>query len=262
MLGGCISFLYILSAAFVAILDSNETDVVQYKHDAWGRHISKTGSMSGTLGTVQPFLYRGYVYAEETELYYLRSRYYSKLWARFINADILLSDLEELNFKNLYTYCSDSPIVRKDADGYLDIENATSPYQRQKIPDIQPSGSGSRDGGAGGGFIPPSLGTGNISVYISKLEESVVQYVGITNDIRRRAGEHFRQKGIEIITLITNMSQKDAKAVEQTLITFYGKQKYGGTLLNLYYSIAPGRQEYPAILELGLAILELFGLDP
>ena len=58
------------------------------------------------------------------------------------------------------------------------------------------------------------------------------------------------------------MSLKDAKAVEQTLITFYGKQKYGGTLLNLYYSIAPGKQEYPAILELGLAILELFGLDP
>ena len=33
--------------------------------------------MAGTLlGAIQPFRYRGYVYDEETGLYYLRSRYY------------------------------------------------------------------------------------------------------------------------------------------------------------------------------------------
>ena len=181
--------------------------------------------MASTLGTVQPFRYRGYVYDEETGLYYLRSRYYNPLWDRFISADILLGGLDELNFKNLYSYCSDSPIVRKDSDGYLDIENVTSPYQRQKIPDIQPSGSGSRDGSAGGGFIPPSLGTGEVSVYISKLGKSVVQYVGITNDIVRRAGEHARSKGIVIIELITKMSRADARAVEQVLIEWYEMNK-------------------------------------
>lgn len=37
--------------------------------------ISKTGSLAATIGTLNPFRYRGYVYDEETGLYYLRSRY-------------------------------------------------------------------------------------------------------------------------------------------------------------------------------------------
>ena len=57
-----------LQGDIVAILDSTGTAVVNYVYDAWGRPISKTGSMAGTLGTVQPFRYRGYVYDEETGL--------------------------------------------------------------------------------------------------------------------------------------------------------------------------------------------------
>ena len=182
------------------------------------------------------------------------------MWGRFISADILLGGLDELNFKNLYSYCSDSPIVRKDSDGYLDIENVTSPYQRQKIPDIQPSGSGSRDGSAGGGFIPPSLGTGEVSVYISKLGKSVVQYVGITNDIVRRAGEHARSKGIVIIELITKMSRADARAVEQVLIEWYEMNKNGGTLLNCINSISPQNPVYTQLIERGNEILTLLRL--
>ncbi len=32
--------------------------------------------MAHTLGVINPFRYRGYVYDQETGLYYLRSRYY------------------------------------------------------------------------------------------------------------------------------------------------------------------------------------------
>ena len=42
--------------------------------------IGKSGSMEETLGSVQPFRYRGYVFDEETGLYYLRSRYYNPGW--------------------------------------------------------------------------------------------------------------------------------------------------------------------------------------
>ena len=56
--------------------DANGNKVVEYKYDAWGKPISKTGSLASTLGTLNPFRYRGYVYDEETNLYYLRSRYY------------------------------------------------------------------------------------------------------------------------------------------------------------------------------------------
>ena len=37
---------------------------------------------------MQPFRYRGYVFDEETGLYYLRSRYYNAERCRFVNADI------------------------------------------------------------------------------------------------------------------------------------------------------------------------------
>ena len=71
----------------IALIDSNGEKVVEYKYDAWGRILSKTGTMASTLGTLNPFRYRGYVYDEETGLYYLRSRYYNPEWARFLNAD-------------------------------------------------------------------------------------------------------------------------------------------------------------------------------
>ncbi len=85
--------------------------VVQYAYDAWGRLLSKTGSMASTLGTLNPFRYRGYVYDEETGLYYLRSRYFNPTWCRFVNADKIVKG-------NLYAYCSNQPITRYDPSGF------------------------------------------------------------------------------------------------------------------------------------------------
>ena len=95
----------------VAILDSNSTAVVQYKYDAWGKPISKTGSMKDGLGTLNPFRYRGYVYDEETGLYYLRSRYYNAVQCRFVNSDAIVT-------RNQYAYCENSPNNTADPDGY------------------------------------------------------------------------------------------------------------------------------------------------
>ena len=81
------SYVKNLQGDIVAILDSSKNVVVSYVYDAWGRPISKTGSMAATLGTVQPFRYRGYVYDEEIGLYYLRSRYYSIQHGRLLNVD-------------------------------------------------------------------------------------------------------------------------------------------------------------------------------
>ena len=68
-------YIYNLQGDVVAMIDANGTQVVEYVYDAWGKPLSKTGSLKDTLGTVNPFRYRGYVYDEETGLYYLRSRY-------------------------------------------------------------------------------------------------------------------------------------------------------------------------------------------
>ena len=104
------AYVHNLQGDIVAILDSAGTVVVQYKYDAWGRIISKMGSLASTLGTVQPFRYRGYVYDEETGLYYLRSRYYIPSLCRFINSDSLLST-------NLFAYCNNQPTLCVDSNG-------------------------------------------------------------------------------------------------------------------------------------------------
>ncbi len=69
------------------ILNSSGTLVVEYRYDTWGRLLSTSGSMASTLGLTNPLLYRGYVYDQETGLYYLQSRYYNPEIGRFINAD-------------------------------------------------------------------------------------------------------------------------------------------------------------------------------
>ena len=105
------SYVKNLQGDIVAILNSAGTVVVSYVYDAWGRPIATTGSMADTLGVLNPFRYRGYVFDEEVRLYYLRSRYYAPVQIRFVNADIIYTGYQ-------YTYCKNSPVGRCDPDGY------------------------------------------------------------------------------------------------------------------------------------------------
>ena len=95
--------------------------VTSYTYDAWGNVLSVTGSMSGTLGTLNPLRYRGYVYDTETKLYYLNSRYYNPAVGRFISADTpevaTLSPGSATWDKNLFAYCDNNPVNREDDGG-------------------------------------------------------------------------------------------------------------------------------------------------
>ncbi len=73
------SYVHNLQGDIIGILDSNGSLGVEYRYDAWGKPISTTGSLTTTLGELNPFRYRGYVWDLETELYYLRSRYYNSI---------------------------------------------------------------------------------------------------------------------------------------------------------------------------------------
>ena len=106
------SYVKNLQGDIVAILDSNKNVVVSYVYDAWGRPISCSGTMANTLGKINPFRYRGYVYDEETGLYYLRSRHYIPELCRFVNSDSVLTP-------NLFNYCGNNPVIAKDPSGYF-----------------------------------------------------------------------------------------------------------------------------------------------
>lgn len=70
-----------------------------------------------------------YVYDEETEVYYLRSRYYNPLWHRFVNSD-------SLTCGNLYHYSSNSPILRIDTNGFSDtlyLATYSNTYDKKTI---------------------------------------------------------------------------------------------------------------------------------
>ena len=137
--GTAYAYVKSLQGDIVAILDENGNMVVSYGYDAWGAPLWCTGELAETLGKVQPFRYRGYVFDEETGLYYLRSRYYNPQWGRFVNADTIVAN-------NLFLYCLNSPNVQIDSSGcsstsalfstaLCDNGGGASRYNRQKAVD-------------------------------------------------------------------------------------------------------------------------------
>ena len=106
-----------LQGDIVAILDENGNTVVSYGYDAWGAPLWCTGERAETLGKVQPFRYRGYVFDEETGLYYLKSRYFNSAICRFISSDVFFEKINSANSQNIYTYCHNEPVVKYDKNG-------------------------------------------------------------------------------------------------------------------------------------------------
>ncbi len=113
------AYIYNLQGDVLGLIDSNGTEVVKYTYDAWGKVLSATGFLASTMGIVQPFRYRGYVYDVETGLYYLRSRYYNPGWQRFVNADTLIKG-------NLYTYCKNNSLLWRDNLGTDEVKSEST----------------------------------------------------------------------------------------------------------------------------------------
>ncbi len=118
-------YIHNLQGDIVGIVDGNGNLVVEYKYDAWGKPIAITGTLKTSLGALNPFRYRGYIYDEETELYWLKSRYYSSRQYRFISIDYLLGKRGSVVEHNVYAYSKNSPIMLAD-------DNGDSPYSATK----------------------------------------------------------------------------------------------------------------------------------
>ena len=106
-------YVHNLQGDIAAIVDSSGAKVVEYRYDAWGRDIGRT--LTSDIGELNPFRYRGYVYDEETELYYLRTRYYNAIIGKFTCLDDCIPGalLEE----NVFSYAKNNPILNGDPDG-------------------------------------------------------------------------------------------------------------------------------------------------
>ena len=101
----------------VKLIDNNGNTVAEYAYDTWGKQLSCTGTLASTLGVLNPFRYRGYVYDEETQWYYLQSRYYDPETCRFLSADVMLSTGQGVLGHNCYAYCLNNPVNMGDIDG-------------------------------------------------------------------------------------------------------------------------------------------------
>ena len=110
-------YIHNLQDDIIGLLDGNGNLVVEYKYDAWGKPLSITGTLKTTLGELNPFRYRRYLYDAEMELYYLQNRYYNPLRGRFINVDAVLGKVGALDTHNLFAYCINNPINCVDIDG-------------------------------------------------------------------------------------------------------------------------------------------------
>ena len=252
----------------VKLIDGSGATVVEYTYDTWGKKVQTTGSLAGSLGLIQPFRYRGYVYDWETGFYYLQSRYYDPTTGRFISADVLLSTGQGVLGHNAYAYCLGNPVGMVD-DGGTSAGSLTGTVNIE-------DGAGGQNllGGYVGCTTKISAGLGlsiialdridellnackelvsalseQVIDYAFKKDQSVyimtyikgpnkgkIGYVGRTNDPARRAEEHGRDHRKDNLSppkvIFTGLSIADARVVEQLLISALVMGKLGGNLLN------------------------------
>ena len=106
------------------IVNTNNVIVAKYTYDSWGNIISITdgndndvSNNDNHIANINPFRYRSYYYDKETNLYYLKSRYYSPYLCRFLSIDDYINANKDIISNNIYIYCSNDPINNIDFNG-------------------------------------------------------------------------------------------------------------------------------------------------
>lgn len=89
-------------------------------------------------------------------------------------------------------------------------------------------------------------------------EEGETTYVGITNNLGRRAAEH----GKDLERIAGGLTKKEARGAEQALIEHHGLGKNGGTLTNKINSIARTNSIYDEAVTFGRQLLQSLSYLP
>ena len=116
-----------LQGDIVKIANEDGEIVADYAYDVSGEITSikdangKAITDKTNIAILNPYRYRGYVYDDETGLYYLQSRYYDPVTERFLNSDdtAFLGASGTVLSTNLFTYCENNHVNYNDAKGYF-----------------------------------------------------------------------------------------------------------------------------------------------
>ena len=99
----------------LGIVDQNGKLVVKYKYDAYGNNKGIEDTSGCSLGSRNPFRYKGYYYDDDTEMYYCKSRFYVPKWRRWLNSDsINYLEPQNITCLNLFAYCNNNPVMYVD----------------------------------------------------------------------------------------------------------------------------------------------------
>ena len=242
----------------IRLIDGSNNAVVEYTYDSWGRLLSCTGSLASTLGTQNPFRYRGYVYDAETGLYYLQTRYYDPEVGRFINADIYVSTGQGVLGNNMYLYCGNNPVSLVDSSGQSAVGLAIGGAAviaallaaAMIVLTVAIIGTVATDAVE---KIRDDRNRGQHTVYV--LKDPVtnrVEYVGRTKNYKARMNAHknSHRGHLEPEVVADNLNYYEARALEQEMMLKYHTINTLNDINNQINGISPRSNLGKAYVEL------------
>lgn len=133
-----------LQGDIVKIVNRSGSVIVNYTYDALGKRLSVKDAVDNeitdlsSLALLNPLRYRGYVYDDETGLYYLQSRYYDPTIGRFVNADTNFDTYSGTPLsKNMFVYCDNNPVSEFDETGIAGTYLNAAPRRPFLIRDVR-----------------------------------------------------------------------------------------------------------------------------
>jgi RHS repeat-associated protein len=159
--GQTLYYIYNGHGDVTGLTDGSGNIVVSYYYDAFGNITEQTGSNKN------PIKYARYHHDEESDLYYLQSRFYDPAIARFIQEDTYRGNKADPLSLNRYTYCNNEPMMYYDPTGHslLGIIIGGAIIGGIIAGVVSSGGSGGSSGGGGGssGGGGGSSGSSNLS---------------------------------------------------------------------------------------------------
>jgi len=208
----------------IALYNANGSLYTTYRYDAYGKLMSGAPSSAYDIANLNPLRYRGYVYDNETGLYYLQSRYYDPVTCRFINADCQLNT-NSINGFNQFAYCDNNPIVRCDPEGKSYIKDYGIGFMPFGGCSSSSGGGGGGGGGGGSGAGGVSGGAGAGAYALGGVAASLM----LTATMVSHQSDGMRAEKFLILAFVETAT----KTIKETTPVYYGADLSGvGNTLN------------------------------